>query len=111
MAGQLFTPRDRIRNAAGTMKKHDWRETTLDDETQMFRATVHANRWEFYTKMKGDEPWQRQDPPTLHQLTAIRDIIWNKYQRGRTAWKAVEQLDKMVEAAGGKPIRPADEKG
>ena len=61
--------------------------------------------------MKGDDVWQRQEPVPLSQLEGIRDIVWNKYQRGRTAWKAVEQLDKMVEAAGGKPIRPADERG
>jgi hypothetical protein len=107
----LLTPRNRIRKAAGNMKKHDWRETTLEGETQMFRATVHAARWEFFTKMKGDESWQRQDPAPLSQIVGIRDIMWNKYQRGRVAWKAVEQLDKMVESAGGKPIRPADEKG
>ena len=113
MAGQLSTPRDRNRNrnANSSMKKHDWRETTADGETQLFRATVHAGRWEFYTKMKGEELWQPQDPAPLSQLIAIRDKMWDKYQRGRVAWKAVEQLDKMVEARGGKPIRPANEKG
>ena len=93
------------------MKDHDWRETTEDGETQMFRARAHAGRWEFYNKMKNDEFWTRQDPVPLSQLTAVRDLLWNKYQRGRVAWKAVEQVDKMVEAAGGKPIRPADERG
>ena len=92
------------------MKKHDWRETTLEGETEMFRATVHGGRWEFFLKMKGDESWQRQDPPAMSQLVGIREIIWNKYQRGRLAWKSVEQLDNLVIAAGGKSIRP-DEKG
>ena len=92
------------------MKKHDWRETTPEGETQMFRATVHAGRWEFFMKMKGDEEWQRQDPAPLNLLVGIRDILWNKYQRRRIAWKAVEQVDKMVEARGGDPIRPANEK-
>jgi hypothetical protein len=91
---------------ASTMKKHDWRETTLDNETQMFRATVHAGRWEFFTKMKGEENWQKQDPPPMSQLVAIREIIWNKYQRGRLAWKSVDQLDKLVIAGGGETIRP-----
>ena len=30
------------RNVAGTMKKHDWRETTAEGETQLFRATVQT---------------------------------------------------------------------
>jgi len=103
-ANQSATPQ-------ATMKNHDWRETTLEGETQMFRASVHAGRWTFFTKMKGDESWAREDPVALSQLVGIRDILWNKYQRGRIAWKFVEQLDKMVEAAGGKSVRPADEKG
>ena len=46
----------------------------------------------------------------LTRETADGIVIPSDFQL-RTAWKAVEQVDKMVEARGGKPIRPADEKG
>lgn len=77
------------------MKDHTWR--VRDEEGLMFyRATHHGGRWELRSQRKGDEEWQRHDPMEMEHLETLRDLVFNKYQRGRCPWKFVQQIDKLM---------------
>ena len=80
---------------AESMQKHQWRE---EDENgkMMFRATYHAGEWKLYTQMKGDEEWDHHDPISVELLEKLREVMWNKYQRGRCPHKLVTKIDKML---------------
>lgn len=80
------------------MQKHQWREEGEDgnDDKKFFRATYHAGKWELYSKIKGDEEWVHHDPIPVELLEKLRDVMWNKYQRGRCPHKLVTKIDKML---------------
>ena len=83
------------------MQKHQWREEGEDgedgkDDTKFFRATYHAGKWELYSQLKGDDEWMHYDPIPVELLEKLREVMWNKYQRGRCPHKLVTKIDKML---------------
>ncbi|NWK56006.1 hypothetical protein HW115_10310 [Verrucomicrobiaceae bacterium N1E253] len=79
------------------MQKHQWREDSEDGQV-LFRATYHAGCWSLASQLKGDEGWSRYDPIPRELLEKLRQVIWNKYQRGRCPHKLVTKIDKMLES-------------
>ena len=77
------------------MQKHHWRE---DDEEgkRLFRATYHAGEWKLYSQLKGEEEWRHHDPIPVELLEKLREVMWNKYQRGRCPHKLVAGIDRML---------------
>ena len=55
---------------------------------------------------KSDEEWINHDPIPDELLEKLRDVVFNKYQRGRCAWKLVAGLDKLL---GRDPVDPGQE--
>ena len=90
------------------MQDHTWREQ--DDEGVIFyRATHHGGLWKLASQRKGksrksDEEWMHYDPIPDELLEKLRDIIFNKYQRGRCGWKLVAGIDKLL---GRDPVDPS----
>ena len=80
---------------ARSMQKHQWREVG-DEGTIMYRATYNAAEWKLYSQIKGDEEWHHYDPIPEELLKKLRDVMWNKYQRGRCPHKLVTKIDKML---------------
>lgn len=81
-----------------SMQKHEWREET--DEGKMFyRATYHAGEWALASQLKGEEEWFHYDPIPHDRLVKLREIMWNKYQRGRCPHKLVTKIDRLIEDA------------
>lgn len=78
-----------------SMQKHQWRDGLGEDQV-LFRATHHAGRWELYSQLKGDEAWTHYDPIPKEHLEKLRELIWNKYQRGRCPHKFITQIDKLL---------------
>ena len=77
------------------MQDHNWR--ARDEEGVLFfRATHHGKIWELRSQRKGDEGWHRHDPIETEHLETLRDLVYNKYQRGRCGWKLVQQVDKLL---------------
>ena len=77
------------------MQKHQWREDS-DDGKVLYRATYHAGEWALYSQLKGDEAWHHYDPIPEELLRKLRDVMWNKYQRGRCPHKLVTKIDRML---------------
>lgn len=77
------------------MQKHQWREENEEGHI-FYRATHHAGAWKLYSQMKGDEAWVHHDPVPVDLLEKLREVVWNKYQRGRCPHKLVLQIDKML---------------
>ncbi len=77
------------------MQKHQWREEN-EEGKKMFRATYHAGEWKMYSQMKDEEEWDHHDPIPVELLEKLREVMWNKYQRGRCPHKLVTKIDKML---------------
>ncbi|WP_234042048.1 hypothetical protein [Persicirhabdus sediminis] len=77
------------------MQKHTWREET-EEGTKFFRATHHGGRWTYATQMRGEDEWTQSDPIQPEEWQEIRDMLWNKYQRGRCPWGFIEKIDKIL---------------
>lgn len=77
------------------MQKHQWREED-EEGTTMYRATYHASEWKLYSQLKGGEDWHHHDPISKQLLEKLREVMWNKYQRGRCPHKLVVKIDKML---------------
>jgi hypothetical protein len=78
-----------------SMQKHQWRDES-DEGKRFFRATYHAGEWKLYSQMKDEEGWVHHDPIPVELLEKLREVMWNKYQRGRCPHKLVTKIDKML---------------
>lgn len=78
------------------MQKHQWREEGEEGKV-FYRATYHAGEWKLYSQLKGEEGWHHYDPIPGELLEKLRQVMWNKYQRGRCPHKLVTKIDAMLE--------------
>ena len=78
------------------MKKHTWNEVLNPDETMYYEATHHAGSWKLRTSLKSDEDCIYHDEFTKENLLKLREILWNKYQRGRGSHAIIAKLDKQI---------------
>ena len=77
------------------MTKHTWRERDEEGLT-FYRAEHHGGKWRVSSQRKGEEEWTYYDTPPEEILEGLRDIVFNKYQRGRCGWKLVAGIDKLL---------------
>ena len=84
------------------MQYHTWRERD-DDGVTIYKAGHHGGRWTLNSQRKGDEDWTKYEPIPDEMLEKLRDLVFNKYQRGRCAWKLVAGVDKLL---GREPTDP-----
>ena len=77
------------------MQKHQWREDSKDGK-MVYRATYHAGEWKLYSQLIEDESWHHYEPIPEELLLKLRNVMWNKYQRGRCPHKLVTKVDNML---------------
>ena len=80
-------------------RRHEWRERTAGGETRFYRAWVHGGNWRMQTTLKSEPQWHELDPIPRSALQALRDKLWEKYQRNRVPFKSIEQIDTLLEEA------------
>ncbi len=78
------------------MKKHTWHEILDQDEVMYYEATHHAGSWKLRTTLKEDEDWVYHETISKENLLKLREILWNKYQRGRGSYSIIAKLDKQI---------------
>lgn len=82
---------------------HEWRDRAADGNHRFFRVWRGKGKWHFLTTLKTDPDWMPVEDPDLDFLTALREKLFDKYQRRRVPWEQVQEIDKMIEAKGGTP--------
>ena len=65
------------------------------------RAEKFGGRWRIQAKLKHDETWTYYDVPLMEDLTELRRVLWNKYQRKHLAYEDVAAVDQMIRDRGG----------
>jgi hypothetical protein len=66
---------------------------------RFYRAWVYGGNWHMQTTLKSEPEWQLLDPIPRDVLQALRDKLWEKYQRNRVPFKHIEQVDALLEDA------------
>ncbi|MEM7307201.1 MAG: hypothetical protein AAF682_11055 [Planctomycetota bacterium] len=80
---------------------HAWKTRTPEGERREVKAHFFAKKWTLKAKVRGEESWTEYDEPLLDDLIDLRLILFNKYQRHRTAWEHVESVEKLIRERGG----------
>ena len=89
---------------------HEW-TTRTPDGRRVYQAWTERGKWIIESAVEdrgrasrrrsGDLgsglAWERTEPITLSDLRLFRDVLWNKYQRRRLAYKLVELVDAEIE--------------
>jgi hypothetical protein len=66
-------------------------------------VTKFGGNWRFQAKYADEPEWTYYDTPELHDLLALKDVVFRKYQRRRASAEDVASIDKMLRD------RPADD--
>ena len=81
-----------------TRNLHAWSTRTEEGLKREVRAQLRGSNWTFTSFCKGDEDWTLHESPSLEDLEALEEVLFNKYQRKRLAWSNVLGVRKLIEA-------------
>ena len=77
--------------------QHIWKEKDETGRKREVRVTKFGGEWKFQAKFTDETDWTYYDRPTLEDLTALRDVVFRKYQRRRAAAEDVDAVDKLLQ--------------
>ncbi len=80
--------------------QHIWKEKDEEGRKREVRVTKFGGEWKFQAKFTDEDNWTYYDRPRLEDLTALRDVVFRKYQRRRAASEDVESIDKLLKLYG-----------
>ena len=76
--------------------QHIWTEKDNEGRKREVRLTKFGGKWKFQAKYADELDWTYYDRPLLEDLTALRDLVFRKYQRRRASSEDVESLDQLL---------------
>lgn len=76
--------------------QHVWKEKDEDGRKREVRVTKFGGQWRFQSKYADELDWTYYDRPSVEDLTALRDIVFRKYQRRRASSEDVESIDQLL---------------
>lgn len=76
--------------------QHIWKEKDEEGRRREVRVTKFGGQWRFQAKLADEEKWTYYTRPLLHDVIALRDVVFRKYQRRRAAAEDVEAIDEML---------------
>ncbi|MGI9088136.1 MAG: hypothetical protein ACR2HH_10430 [Chthoniobacterales bacterium] len=76
--------------------QHVWKEKDADGRKREVRVTKFGGEWKFQSKFTDEEHWTYYARPLLEDLTALRDVVFRKYQRRRASSEDVESIDQLL---------------
>ncbi len=76
--------------------QHIWKEKDDDGRKREVRVTKFGGEWKFQAKYADESDWTYYDRPRLEDLTALRDVVFRKYQRRRASAEDVESIDNLL---------------
>lgn len=76
--------------------QHIWKEKKAEGRKREVRVTKFGGEWRFQAKFDDELEWKYYDRPLLEDLTALRDVVFRKYQRRRASSEDVDSIDKLL---------------
>ena len=76
--------------------QHVWKEKDEEGRKREVRVTKFGGNWKFQAKLAGEDNWTYYDRPLLEDLTALREVVFRKYQRRRASAEDVESIDQLL---------------
>ncbi|MFL6568764.1 MAG: hypothetical protein ACJ8LI_06310 [Chthoniobacterales bacterium] len=76
--------------------QHVWKEKDAEGRKREVRVTKFGGEWKFQAKFTDEDSWTYYPRPLLEDLTALRDVVFRKYQRRRASAEDVESLDQLL---------------
>ncbi|MBI1379835.1 MAG: hypothetical protein GC161_01960 [Planctomycetaceae bacterium] len=81
-----------------TRNLHVWKTRTAEGQKREVRAQLFGAQWSFTARVDSEEDFTAQDPPSLEDLEALYEVLFNKYQRKHLAWEHLVGLKKIIES-------------
>jgi len=81
--------------------QHVWKEKDEEGRKREVRVTKFGGVWKFQAKFVDEPGWTYYDRPRLEDLTALRDIVFRKYQRRRASAEDVASIDELLRIYAG----------
>lgn len=75
-----------------------WTARAEDGRKRKVRARRERGTWHIESLGPDDEDWVEHPRPSLDDLVALEELLFNKYQRKHTSWEFTEEVRRMVEA-------------
>ena len=76
--------------------QHIWKEKDADGRKREVRVTKFGGAWRFQAKFVDESDWTYYERPLVADLTALRDVVFRKYQRRRASSEDVESIDQLL---------------
>ena len=76
--------------------QHIWKEKEGDGRKREVRASRFGGVWRFQAKFADEDEWTYYDRPLLADVTALRDVVFRKYQRRRASAEDVSSIDQLL---------------
>jgi hypothetical protein len=80
--------------------QHVWKEKDADGRKREVRVTKFGGVWRFQAKFTDEDAWTYYERPLLEDITALRDVVFRKYQRRRASSEDVESIDALLRLYG-----------
>ena len=69
-----------------------------DGRKREVRASRMGHRWRIQSRIRGEtKEWTEHDPPAVHDLQALLDLLRRKHQRRRASPTEIEKLEKWIQ--------------
>jgi len=81
-----------------TRNLHVWKSRTEDGRKREVRAQLFGATWTLTSRVDGEEDFKDEDPPSLEDLEALYEVLFNKYQRKHLAWEHLVGLKKLIDS-------------
>lgn len=81
--------------------QHIWKEKDDEGRKREVRVTKFGGEWKFQAKFIDEDEWTYYNRPLREDLTALRDVIFRKYQRRRASAEDVEAIDGLLRLYAG----------
>lgn len=80
-----------------TRNLHCWKTRTDEGEKREIEAQLFGSQWRIRSRIAGEDEWTDHDEPSLEDLTALEEILFNKYQRKHGNWDHLQSVRKLIE--------------
>lgn len=76
--------------------QHIWKEKDEEGRKREVRVTKFGGVWRFQAKYADELDWTYYDRPLAADVTALRDVVFRKYQRRRASAEDVASIDELL---------------